>query len=174
MHERIQRDIDILRRTPAVMMTLLTGLTEDWIETNEGEGTWSARDIAGHLLWGEETDWLVRAKIILEEGESTPFEPFQREGFRQYADMTLAQQLDTFAQKRTANLAELEKLDLNEKDLQRTGTHPDFGRVTLGQLIAAWVVHDLGHIAQIARVMAQVHKDNAGPWEKYLPILHWK
>lgn len=174
MHERIRRDIDILRRTPAVLMTLLTGLTEDWVDTNEGEGTWTAREIAGHMLWGEETDWLTRTKIILEDGESTPFEPFEREGFRRYADMTIAQQLDAFARKRASNLAELEKLELEKEDLQRTGTHPEFGRVTLGQLIAAWVVHDLGHIAQTARVMAQVHKDNTGPWEQYLPILQAK
>ena len=174
MHERIRRDIDVLRRTPAVLMTLLTGLTEDWIDIDEGDGTWSARKIAGHLLWGEKTDWLPRVRIILEEGESAAFEPFDREGFRRYADMSLAELLDSFAHIRAANCAELEKLDLEEHDLQRTGTHPDFGRVALGELIAAWVVHDLGHIAQTARVMARVHKDTTGPWEQYLPILQPK
>lgn len=162
----------LLARAPDALRALVAALPESWLHVDEGPGTWSPHAIVGHLVHGEETDWMARARIILEHGESRPFDPFDREAmFRKYGDWRIDDLLDRFANLRRANLEALTALHLAPADLLRTGTHPAFGRVTLEQLLATWVVHDLGHFAQIARVAAKQYGDAVGPWKEYLPIL---
>ena len=164
--------LQILRRTPAVLDALLAGLPDEWTGATDGPGTWSAFDVVGHLIHGERTDWIPRARIILESGEAQRFEPFDR--FAQLetsSGASLAELLVTFRALRARNLATLESWHLAEGDLARTGTHPEFGRVTLAQLLATWTVHDLGHIAQIVRTMASRYGADVGPWRAYLRIL---
>ena len=168
----LEKSVEILERTPGVIKTLLQNLPDFWIHNNEGPDTWSPYDIVGHFIHGEKTDWIPRIQIILEHGEEQPFEPFDRFAqFRDSADKPLDQLLKEFHQLRAENLETLRKLNLEEEDLNKTGIHPDFGRVTLQQLIAAWVVHDLGHIRQVARVMSKQYGNEVGPWEAYLPVL---
>jgi hypothetical protein len=163
----------ILERTPPVVRELLAGAPADWVASNEGPDTWSPRDVVGHLIGGEETDWMARARIILARGAERRFEPFDRTaGIRATQGRTIDELLERFASLRTRNLAELRSWSLTAEQLGWTGEHPDFGTVTLEQLLATWVVHDLGHIAQIARVMAKQYRDAVGPWEAYLPVLH--
>lgn len=164
--------VAILERTPAVLRELLAGLPEAWIVPNEGPETWSPLDVIGHLIHGEETDWMVRTRIILSPGPERRFEPFDRLGHvGAEHGSTMEALLDRFARLRAANLEELRGLDLRGEQLSRTGEHPEFGTVTLAQLLATWVVHDLGHLAQIARVMAKQYHVEVGPWEAYLSIL---
>ncbi len=172
MEFNLSESIQILGKTPAVLSTLLENLTEAWIRTNEGEDTWSPYDVVGHLIHGEKTDWIPRALIILGPLEDKTFEPFER--FAQFENSkgkSLRELLTEFSQLRSENLQKLKSLNIDEKALQRTGIHPEFGTVTLKQLLSAWVVHDLGHINQITRVMAKNYKNEAGPWPKYLSIL---
>lgn len=162
-----------LSRTPAVLRAMLVGLPEDWQSSNEGPGTWSPYDIVGHLIHGERTDWIPRAKHILRGPSTEPFEPFDR--FAQFDESrgkSLNLLLEEFDSLRRANLKELAGLDLNEADLGSEGVHPEFGPVTLRQLLATWVCHDFSHLAQTARVLAKRHRDAVGPWAKYLSILH--
>jgi len=167
-----EKSIEILERTPGVIQHLLDNLTDFWIHNNEGPHTWSPYDIVGHFIHGEKTDWISRIKTILEHGEEQPFEPFDRFAqFRDSTGKTLDQLLNEFQQLRSKNLEILRQLNLEKDDLNKTGIHPDLGRVTLQELIAAWTVHDLGHIRQIARVMAKQYKNEVGPWEAYLPVL---
>lgn len=162
----------ILTRTPATLKTLLRDLSEPWLNGNEGGDTWSPFDVLGHLIHGERTDWIPRAKIILEHGESRPFDPFDRFAqFEASKGKNLAGLLETFASLRQQNLATLAHLQLTEEQLALTGTHPAFGKVTLAQLLATWVVHDLDHIGQIARVLAKQYTTEVGPWIEYLSIL---
>ena len=162
----------ILERTPRILREWLAGLPEPWVRATEGPETWSAYDVVGHLIHGERTDWIPRAEIILSKGESAPFTPFDREAmFAASAGKPLGELLDTFATLRAANVARLRAFALSESDLDRRGVHPEFGPVTLRQHLATWVAHDLGHIAQIARVMAKRYRTDAGPWTKYLSIL---
>jgi uncharacterized damage-inducible protein DinB len=161
----------LLQRTPAVLRTLLDGLPDDWVHADEGPETFSAHDVVGHLIHGEETDWLPRIRIVLEHGESRPFDPFDRFAFRERnRGVPLRALLDRFAQRRDANLTEVRGLGLADR-LALTGTHPGLGRVTLGELLASWVVHDLGHLAQAARVLAKHHRADVGPWVEYMRIL---
>ncbi|HYG82517.1 MAG TPA: DinB family protein [Pyrinomonadaceae bacterium] len=163
--------VAILERTPAAVGALLDGVPDVWARATEGEGTWSPYDVVGHLVHGERADWMPRARHIL-SGETRPFEPFDRMAqFAESEGKTLGELLSTFAELRRGNVAGLLALDLGEGDLARTGRHPDFGEVTLGQLLATWVVHDLDHVAQIARTMAKVYADAVGPWQAYLSIL---
>lgn len=167
--------VEILSRTPAALKSLLTDLPDAWITATEGAGTWSPFDIVGHLIHGERTDWIPRAKIILEYGQSRPFEPFDRFAqFRESQGKTLVELLETFRVLREQNLQILGDLKLTEKHLALKGRHPDFGTVTLRQLLATWVVHDLNHISQIVRVMARQYGDEVGPWIEYLSILKGK
>lgn len=162
----------ILRRTPTVLDGWLRGLSDDWVMENEGPDTFSPYDVVGHLVHGEKADWIGRARIILEEGEGRPFDPFDR--FAMYEESkgkTLSDLLDEFAALRAENLATLEEMALTDEDLDRKGTHPDLGTVELRQLLATWTVHDLSHIAQIARVMAKQYRSATGPWRKYIPLL---
>lgn len=143
-----------------------------WTSAREGEGTWSAYDIVGHLIHGERADWIPRTEHILAHGAAVPFAPFDREAmFRESAGRSLAELLEEFDRLRAASLARLRSLELGEEDLDRPGRHPALGDVTLRQHLASWVVHDLGHLAQIARVMAKRYRDAVGPWRAYLPIL---
>ena len=169
---RLDRALEVLERTPATIAAWLPGLSEDWVSTNEGPETFSPVDVLGHLIHGEETDWIPRARIILDHGEARPFEPFDRFAFRRTcAGVAVAQLVLTFARLRSENLRVLRAFDLQPEKLALPGTHPSLGRVTLEQLLASWVVHDLGHVAQIARVMAKHYREAVGPWREFLPIL---
>ena len=162
----------VLERTPAAVRALLSGLPESWTTANEGPKTFTAFDNVGHLIHGERADWIARAQIILAQGANRRFEPYDRFAQdRECADKSLAQLLDEFAELRAANLVTLRGWQLDARQLRLEGEHPAFGRVTLAQLLAAWVVHDLGHIAQISRVMAKRYREDVGPWREYLPIL---
>ena len=172
MNFDLERGIEVLERTPGVLSTLLSGLSSEWTRNNEGPETWSPFDVVGHLIHAEETDWLVRTRIILSDAEERRFQPFDRFRHKELNEgRPLSELLDRFTDLRRKSLAELRDLRLTADDLRRTGTHPEFGSVTLGQLLATWVAHDLGHVAQVARVMARQYKDAVGPWTAYLPVL---
>jgi hypothetical protein len=139
---------------------------------NEGPESFSPKDVIGHLIHGEETDWLPRVRRILEHGESRAFTPFDRFGFREKnRSVPVAELLARFARLRAENLDALEALKLQPADLERRGTHPALGAVTLRQLLATWVVHDLDHLGQVSRVMAKQYRAEVGPWVEYLGIL---
>jgi hypothetical protein len=164
--------IDVLRRTPPTLDVLLRGLDDDWIRATEGPDTFSPFDVVGHLIDGEETDWIPRATLILARGASTRFEPYDRFRHRtRNATRTLDSLLEELGELRAANLNVLRSWNLTAADLDLAGEHPALGRVTLAQLLSTWVVHDLGHIAQIARVMAKRYRDDIGPWIAYLPVV---
>lgn len=168
----LENAIGILERSPGVLRALLENQDEVWIMNNEGPGTFSPYDIVGHLVHGEKTDWVPRAKIILAHGRSMPFTPYDR--FAQIEESkgkTLSQLLNEFAILRNENLAWLKAQGLNESDLDKTGTHPALGEVSLRNLLATWVVHDLTHLAQAGRVMAKQYKEEIGPWTEYFRIL---
>jgi hypothetical protein len=172
MEFQLEEAKEILRQTPATLDALLRLLSQTWIERNEGPGTWSPFGVVGHLIHGEETDWIPRARIIINDGESRPFEPFDRVAmFEKSKGKSLVELLDTFSRLRSSNLRQLEEMNVTPEMLEKRGTHPELGTVTLGQLLAAWVVHDLGHIAQIVRVMARQYGKEVGPWTAYLSIL---
>lgn len=161
----------LLERTPRVLDAWLRNLPDAWVNATEGPETWSAFDVVGHLVHGERTDWMTRARTILQYGRTRTFEPFDR--FAQLAaeEESLASRLTTFADLRRENLAELHAFALDETKLRLEGSHPEFGAVTLRQLLSTWVVHDLGHLAQVGRVLARRYRDDVGPWAAYLPVL---
>jgi uncharacterized damage-inducible protein DinB len=164
--------LPVLRTTPPVLRAWLADLPDSWTSANEGPDTWSPYDIVGHLIHGERTDWIPRVELMLRYGDSRPFVPFDR--FAQFRDSqgkSLLELLDTFAELRAVNLTRLESLELKPQDLRRPGRHPELGPVTLSQLLAAWVVHDLSHLGQIARVMGRQYQAAVGPWVEYLPML---
>lgn len=162
----------ILARTPATLRALLTDLDSPWVIATEGPETWSPYDIVGHMLHGERADWIPRARLILAQAENRRFEPFDRLAqFHESQGQSLAVLLDQFDAQRHANLNMLHTWSLTDAQLALQGEHPEFGLVTLRQLLATWVAHDLGHIAQIARVMAKQYREAVGPWRAYLPIL---
>ncbi len=168
----LDRALEVLERTPAVFHALLNGLPDAWTRSNEGPETFSAFDNIGHLLHGERTDWIPRARIILEQGENRRFEPFDRFAQnRESQGRSLEQLLDDFAEMRTQNMETLRGWKLTDAQLSLKGEHPALGTVTLRQLLAAWVAHDLGHVAQTARVLAKQYRDAVGPWRAYLPVL---
>lgn len=172
MEQSLQDTTALLARTPAALDALLRDLPEAWTMRNEGAGTWSAFDVIGHLIHGERTDWLPRAKMILQFGETRAFEPFDRRGQeRESAGKSLAQLLDEFTRLRSQGLAELRAMNLQPTDLERRGLHPALGNVTLAQLLATWAVHDLTHLHQISRVMAHQYDAAVGPWHAYLGVL---
>ncbi len=172
MEFKIEQALQILERTPLVVETLLFGLDEEWILNNEGPETWSPYDIVGHYIHGEKTDWIPRMDIILGEGADKQFEKFDRFAqFRNSKGKTLNQLLDEFKLLRKANLERLRSVEMTEETLDKTGVHPAFGVVTLRQLLAAWVVHDLNHIYQVSRVLSKQYKEEAGPWIAYLKVL---
>ena len=172
MKFEINKSINILSRTPLVLETLLAGLPHDWLRSNEGVNTWSPYDVVGHLIYGEKTDWVVRSKIILSDLKDKTFVPFDR--FAQMTDgheKNINDLLIEFKTLRSENLKELKSLQIKESDLSKEGIHPELGKSNLKQLLSSWVVHDLGHIAQISRVMAKQYKSEVGPWTAYLKIL---
>jgi hypothetical protein len=163
---------EILEKTPQTLGALLGGLTAPWLEATDGPDTFSPLDVLGHLIHGEETDWVPRIRIILEHGEAKPFEPFDRLAFREkWGGRSSERLLTQFAAMRQTNLEIVRGFDLDAAALRRCGTHPALGRVTLAQLLAAWAVHDLGHIKQVVRVMAKRYREAVGPWREYLTIL---
>ena len=173
MEHILKHTMSLLARTPAVLNALLRDLPETWTLRNEGENTWSAFDIVGHLIHGERTDWMPRARMILEQGESRAFDPFDRLAQeRESQGKSLPQLLDEFAQLRSENLDALRTMNLQTQDLDRRGRHPALGVVTLSQLLATWAVHDLTHLHQLARVMAHQYREEVGPWSAYLGVLH--
>lgn len=172
MKFELEPAMQVLQRTPATMRALLAGLSDDWIRGTEGPETFSPFDVVGHLIDGEETDWMTRARIILAGGDDPRFEPYDRfRMWRRNVGRTLASLLDEFDALRVANLEEMRSWRLSHDQFDLTGVHPTFGRVTLRALLAAWVVHDLGHIAQTARVMAKQYRDAVGPWVPFMPVL---
>ena len=172
MEFELAQAIEILQRTPATLNSLLRDLSEQWLVQNEGPDTWSPYDVMGHLIHGEETDWIPRAKIILEHGETSAFEPFDRVAmFEESKGKSIVELLDTFAQLRAANVRELQSMNLTPDLLGKRGRHPELGVVTLRQLLSTWVVHDLGHIRQVVRVMSKQYGAAVGPWKAYLSIL---
>ena len=175
MQFNLAESIEILSKTPIVVSNLLRGLPELWIKTNEGGDTWSPYDVVGHLIHGEKTDWIPRAMLILDQGEDKTFKPFDR--FAQFEEShgkTLEELLNEFHELRTTNLQKLQEINVDDQMLNQRGIHPEFGPVTLKQLLATWVVHDLGHIHQITRVMAKNYTLEVGPWTNYLSILQNK
>jgi hypothetical protein len=172
MKYSLERSYQILERTPSVLKALLTGLDDDWVMNNEGPETFSPYDVIGHLIHGEKTDWTARTKVILEFGLSKPFVPWNR--FAQYEESkgkTLLQLLDEFEKVRIENMIWFRSLKLTATDLDKKGMHPKLGEVTLKNLLATWVAHDLTHIAQITRVMAKQYKEEMGPWPEFYRIL---
>jgi hypothetical protein len=168
----MEEAVAILARTPATLDALLRGLPDGWIAAHEGGGTWSPFDVVGHLIHGERTDWVPRARMILEHGEARPFEKFDRLAqFTESKGRTLASLLDEFATRRKESLRELAAMRLTDADLDRRGRHPELGTVTLRQLLATWVAHDLDHVVQISRVLARQYSDEVGPWRAYLRVI---
>lgn len=168
----IESAIEVLERTPHVLSSLLLGLSGEWVTATEGENTWSPYDVVGHLIHGDKTDWMVRARLILSDSENKTFEPFDR--FAQFENSkgkSLPDLLNEFKALRAENIASLKSFSIDDTKLNHTGIHPAFGKVTLNQLLATWAVHDLDHLAQIARVMAKQYQHEVGPWIEYLKIL---
>jgi len=165
----VNKSLEILDRTPAVLETMPSGPSEEWIRNNEGPATWCPYDILGHLIHGEKTDWIPQIELILSENEDKTFEPFGR--FAQFEDSegkTCRQLLNEFKKLRKRNTERLRSINLSQEDLMKKGMHLASVEVTLSQLLSAWTVHNLNHIAQISRVMAKQYKTEVGPWEEYV------
>jgi DinB superfamily len=168
----LPESIALLSRTPATLNALLRGLPDIWVYSNEGTDTWSAFDIVGHLLFADRTDWMPRARIILEHGEARPFDPFDRLGqVKESQGKSLNHLLDEFTRVRNESLDALRALNLQPADLDRRGRHPALGVVTLSELLATWAVHDLTHLHQLSRVMAHQYREDVGPFGAYLGVL---
>jgi hypothetical protein len=172
MEFEMDQAIAVLERTPSTLRALLSGLSAEWVAGNDRTDSWSPFDVVGHLIHGELTDWIPRARIILDHGPARPFDPFDRFAQEQASQgKGLSDLLEDFDALRRANLTALRGLGLRNADLDCEGTHPELGRVTLRQLLSTWTVHDLNHIAQVAEAMAGQYRDEVGPWRAYLPIL---
>lgn len=172
MDVQLKEALSVLERTPVTLRALLNEIPDPWLHGTEGEKTWSAYQIVGHLIHGEKTDWIPRTKMILEHGDSKSFVPFDRFFMLKFGqDRPLKEMLNEFEDLRMKNLEILKSLNLQSADLEKKGMHPELGAVTLSQLIATWVVHDLGHLAQLTRVMAKQYTESVGPWRPYLPVL---
>lgn len=172
MEFRLDRARQILERTPEALRGLLHDLPAEWTAPNEGPGTWSPHEVVAHLIHGERTDWIPRARIILAGDESAAFAPFEREGgFAEARRQPLNSLLQTFARLRSENLRTLARLEIGERQLDMTAQHPTFGPVTMRQLLATWVVHDLNHLVQISRVMSKQYQEAVGPWRQFLGVL---
>jgi len=172
MEFELEKGVAVLERTPRVMDALLRGLSDAWVRANEGGDTWNPFDVLGHLIHADRTDWIPRARMILEHGERRTFEPFDRFAMlKSSVGRTLESLLDEFPAVRTASLETLRGWRLTPARLQLRGTHPEFGPVTLGQLLATWVAHDLDHLSQVVRVMAKQYAGAVGPWAAYLRVV---
>ncbi len=173
MNFKLEQALEILERTPATLESLLIGLSNDWLVCNEGEGTWNASEVVGHLIEGERTNWIPRLKWLLREGESQPFPPFDRYSHVSAASTdSIDSKLSEFKAIRLQNTAKLRTLIDSEELLESIGAHPAFGAVKARELVATWAVHDLTHIAQIVRVLAERYRQDVGPWVAYLGILN--
>ena len=173
MKFNLDETIEVLSRTPGVLKVLLNDLSHNWVHNNEGPETWSPYDVVGHLIHGEKTDWITRAKIILDYGESRPFDSYDRFAqFEASKGKSIEELLEEFTALREQNIKTLREFKLTENDFRKTGKHPKFGKVTLEELLATWAVHDFNHIGQIARTMAKQYDAEVGPWKEYLSILH--
>ena len=170
----LSKTIEILDRTPTVLKSLLSNLNNDWVIQNEGPETFSPYDVVGHLIHGERTDWVVRAKIILTAGLEKPFTAYDRFAqFKESKGKTIQQLLDEFELVRKENIGWLQSIQLTENDLDRKGMHPELGEVSLRNLLSTWMVHDLTHLAQITRVMAKQYKEEMGPWVEYFRLMKY-
>jgi len=172
MNFELEKAIEVLARTPKALTLFLSGLSAGWLHSNEGEGTWNAMEVVDHLTEAERTNWIPRLNTIIQEGENKPFPPFDR--FAHLNEQTTASienKLLAFQQIRTANIAYLRSVIDPEQHFERTGKHPAFGSVKVRELLSTWVVHDLTHMAQIVRVMAEHYRADVGPWSEYLGIL---
>lgn len=164
--------VQLLERTPQALRALLAGLPPAWTDATEGPGTWSPRMVVAHLNHAERENWIPRARVILEHGPTRPIPSFDRSvPPHELEGATMTALLDRFIALRAGSLETLAGWQLGDGDLDRPGAHPELGAVTLGQLLAAWVSHDLGHLTQIARVMAKQHRDAVGPWRAFLSIM---
>jgi hypothetical protein len=169
---QVEQAIEILQRTPGVLRAMLDGLSDPWVRNNYGDKTFSPFDVVGHLVHGERADWIPRARIILEHGPDRPFEPFDRYAMYEASrGKSINDLLEEFETLRARNIRELREMRLSPADFQKRGTHPALGPVTLGELLATWVVHDLNHVAQIAKAMAYQYQGSVGAWREYLSIL---
>ncbi|NAS32861.1 DinB family protein [Flavobacteriaceae bacterium R38] len=165
--------VEILERTPKVVRNMLEGISQEWLNANEGKNTWSPKEIIAHLILGEKTDWIPRTLLILSDKPDKRFKPFDMTSHIEYAArFSILELLDEFTSLRVKNLVIFNNLELSDKNLNKTGIHVEFGEVTLRQHLSTWVTHDLGHIAQIARVMAKQHRNEVGPWTSYISILN--
>jgi uncharacterized damage-inducible protein DinB len=172
MEHNVQHTIALLTHTPAALNALLRDLPDTWTSRNEGENTWTARDVVAHLIYTDRTNWIPRAKRVLELGESQPFEPFDRAGHvKESQGRSLEQLLDEFARVRSESLAQLRALNLQPRDLDKRGRHPALGAVTLSELLATWAAHDLTHLHQISRIMAHQYRETVGPFSKFLGVM---
>ena len=173
MEQHLETTVALLRRTPGALDALLRGLPLEWTTRNEGDGTWSAIEIVGHLAHAEITNWMPRVRWLLEYAESQPFPPFDRTGFKKLVEgRELGAVLDDFTRLRAQSLAALAELNLQLEDLARTGRHPVFGTVTMSQLLATWAAHDANHLHQLARVLAHQYRKAVGPWSAFLGVMH--
>ena len=172
MNHNLDDSIALLTRTPAVLSALLRDLPDKWTLQNEGENTWCALDIVGHLIHCERTDWMPRTKWLLQYGETEPFPPFDRWGHvRECTGKALPQLLDEFSAIRAENLAGLRAMNLSSEDLTRRGFHPALGAVTLSELLAAWAAHDVNHLHQVSRVMAHQYREAVGPFQRFMGVM---
>ncbi|WP_221089977.1 DinB family protein [Deinococcus aquaedulcis] len=172
MEFKLEDAVGLLSRTPGVLGALLRDLPDGWAALDEGEGTWSPAQVVVHLIHAEHTNWLPRARVLLSVGEAQVFPPFDRFGHLHTGQgRTLGALLNDFAAVRAQSLGQLAALNLTDTDLRRTGQHPEFGPVTLAQLLATWAAHDLDHLAQITRTLAGGYREAVGPWQAYLRVL---
>jgi hypothetical protein len=172
---QLKEAIEVLERTPKTLESLLSGLSDGWLHSNEGEGTWNAAEVVSHLIMAEKTNWMPRIASILQEGENSPFSPFDRFAhLQEMEDRSIEEKLNEFQTIRTKNIAMLKEWIHPGTNLEQTGLHPEFGLVKLRELLSTWTVHDLTHITQIVRVMAERYRTDVGPWEAYLSILKKK
>ncbi|MFP5110703.1 DinB family protein [Neobacillus sp. C211] len=172
MHFNMKEAIEMLERTPQTLEYFLSGLSEGWLHCNEGEGTWNAFEVIDHLIEGEKNNWIPRLEFILQEGCNRPFPPFDRYShLNERSQRSIDQKLQEFKAIRTQNISKLKAHIEPELHLELTGSHPVFGAVKIREMLSTWVVHDLTHIAQIVRVMAERYRADVGPWKEYLGIL---
>ncbi|MDP4549624.1 DinB family protein [Alkalihalobacillus macyae] len=172
MNFNLNEAIEVLERTPQTLEGFLTGLSDGWLQTNEGEGTWNVSEVVDHLIEGEKTNWLPRIKVIVNEGENKSFPPFDRYAhLTKAAESSIDQKLAEFKKVRAESLARIKELIESEEQLKLTGIHPAFGEVKLRELLSTWVVHDLTHLSQIVRVMSERYRSDVGPWQEYLGVL---
>jgi len=172
MTQNLENTLAVLERTPKALDAILRGLSDEWTQTNEGENTFTAQEVIAHLVHGERTDWLVRARMILESGETETFARVDRRAhLKESAEKSLGQLLDEFAELRAANLTELRRWKLGKAELEKRGRHPGFGAVTMSELLATWAVHDMTHLHQISRILASRYREMVGPFRVYLGVL---